>query len=174
MDPQTLDLARWQFGLTAALFVTVVFGGLQLESLTTLQPMKSAVFRREAEEVARPGRTDRAFRTRRPPAERGADPGRGPAHDAGVRPADVRGAGRGGARLLPPRGVPLAALAPGADGDGAAAVPAGLPLRENAARGPVPGLLVPALTAFVPVLVAAQWWLWRALRDPGRRTPFFF
>ncbi|AKG44459.1 Cytochrome d ubiquinol oxidase subunit I [Streptomyces xiamenensis] len=53
MDPQTLDLARWQFGLTAALFVTVVFGGLQLESLTTLQPMKSAVFRREAEEVAR-------------------------------------------------------------------------------------------------------------------------
>ncbi|MGW3296230.1 cytochrome d ubiquinol oxidase subunit II [Streptomyces xiamenensis] len=51
---------------------------------------------------------------------------------------------------------------------------AGLPLRENAAQGPVLGLLVPALTAFVPVLVAAQWWLWRALRDPSRRTPFFF
>ncbi|MGW7295740.1 hypothetical protein ACWGIB_25535 [Streptomyces xiamenensis] len=32
----------------------------------------------------------------------------------------------------------------------------------------------PALTAFVPVLVAAQWWLGRALRAPSRRTPFFF
>ncbi|MFF2377593.1 cytochrome ubiquinol oxidase subunit I [Streptomyces xiamenensis] len=41
------------FTALPALFVTVVFGGLQLESLTTLQPMKSAVFRREAEEVAR-------------------------------------------------------------------------------------------------------------------------
>ncbi|MGW8847564.1 hypothetical protein ACWGNE_07270 [Streptomyces xiamenensis] len=53
MDPQTLDLARWQFGLTAALFVTVVLGGLQLESPATPQPVKSAVSRRGAEELAR-------------------------------------------------------------------------------------------------------------------------
>ncbi|MCU4747510.1 MULTISPECIES: hypothetical protein [Streptomyces] len=53
MDDQTLDLARWQFGLTAAPFVTVVFGGLPLESPATPQPMKPAVCRRGAEELAR-------------------------------------------------------------------------------------------------------------------------
>ncbi|MFE1360463.1 cytochrome d ubiquinol oxidase subunit II [Streptomyces harbinensis] len=57
---------------------------------------------------------------------------------------------------------------------------AGLPLRENAAAGPVLGLLVPALTAFVPVLLAAQLWLWRATARTGpregaaRTTTFFF
>ncbi|MET2714998.1 MULTISPECIES: cytochrome ubiquinol oxidase subunit I [Streptomyces] len=41
------------FTALPALFVTVVFGGVQLASLTTLQPMKSAVFRQDAAETAR-------------------------------------------------------------------------------------------------------------------------
>lgn len=41
-----------------------------------------------------------------------------------------------------------------------------LPLRESAADGPVLGLLVPALLAVTPLLLAAQAWLWWALRGP--------
>ncbi len=43
-----------------------------------------------------------------------------------------------------------------------------LPLTDTAAHGPVLGLLVPALLAVTPLLVAAQAWLWWTFR--GRVT----
>lgn len=58
-----------------------------------------------------------------------------------------------------------------------AAVPlaagARLPLAEAAARGPEAALLVPALLAVLPLLLAAQVWMWRAftVRPPGPRPP---
>lgn len=44
-----------------------------------------------------------------------------------------------------------------------------LPLRESAADGPVLGLLVPALLAVTPLLVAAQAWMWWIFRGRVRR-----
>jgi cytochrome bd ubiquinol oxidase subunit II len=43
-----------------------------------------------------------------------------------------------------------------------------LPLRANAADGPVLGLLVPALLAVTPLLLAAQVWLWWTFRGRVR------
>lgn len=48
-----------------------------------------------------------------------------------------------------------------------------LPLTENAAEGRALGVLVPVLLAFLPLLIAAQVWMWRSLG--GRATgPSFF
>lgn len=67
-------------------------------------------------------------------------------------------------RALAVTGLAMAVLPPAAG--------ARLPLAESAVTEPVLGLLVPALLAVLPLLLAAQVWMWRSFtRRPWRPVP---